>query len=55
MIEIHDRVFVGSEQNCMNGADDWAVVHAFKSLCHQRAVGYDGKMINGQKVVYISW
>jgi hypothetical protein len=44
MFEIRDRLYVGSEYDCRSGDDDWAVVHACKSPCHQRAVGYKGSL-----------
>lgn len=44
MVEVHDRVLVGSEQDCRTGDSSTAVVHACKSPCHQRAVGYRGSL-----------
>jgi hypothetical protein len=44
MIEISDRLYVGNEYDCREGDDEWAIVHACKSPCHQRAVGYRGKL-----------
>ena len=44
MIEISERLFVGSDADCRVGDVDWAVVHACKSPCHQRAVGYRGSL-----------
>ena len=44
MIEIRDGLFVGSERDCRTGNDQWAVVHACKSPCHQTAVGYSGSL-----------
>ena len=41
MIKIHDNLFIGNEYDCFD--DDrveWVVIHACKSPCHQRAVGY---------------
>ena len=46
MIEITDRIFVGAEYDCRDGDNEWAVVHACKSPCHQRAVGYRGNLSN---------
>jgi len=40
MIEISERLFIGSENDCRFGDINWAIVHACKSPCHQRAVGY---------------
>ena len=44
MIGISERIFVGSEADHRTGDDDWAIVHACKSPCHQRAVGYRGNL-----------
>lgn len=43
---VHERVFVGNESSCIQGTPDLAVVHACKSPCHQRAVGYTGNLPN---------
>lgn len=44
MQEIYERVWVANDQACRSGAGEWAVVHACKSPCHQRAVGYQGSL-----------
>ena len=44
MIEIHERLYVGGEVDCSPSAAELAVVHACKSPCHQRAVGYRGNL-----------
>ncbi|MEM4721008.1 MAG: hypothetical protein QXT73_02960 [Candidatus Methanomethylicaceae archaeon] len=44
MRKVYERLFVGNELDCRNGGDNWAVVHACKSPCHQRAVGYRGNL-----------
>lgn len=44
MVEVHARLFVGTEADCRRGDDEWAVVHACKIPCHQRAVGYRGSL-----------
>jgi len=44
MIEVQDGLYVGNETDCRVGDDEWAVVHACKSPCHQRAVGYRGSL-----------
>jgi hypothetical protein len=44
VIEVHDRLFVGSEADCRPGNDESVVIHACKSPCHQRAVGYRGSL-----------
>ena len=42
--QIHPRLRVGSLDHCRPGTADCAVVHACKSPCHQRAVGYSGSL-----------
>ena len=44
MVEVQDGLYVGNEADCRVGDDEWAVVHACKSPCHQRAVGYRGNL-----------
>lgn len=44
MIEVYDRLFVGGEADCRPGNEELVVVHACKSPCHQRAVGYRGSL-----------
>lgn len=50
MFEVHPNLFVGSERDCpfasrgRLAAEELAVVHACKSPCHQKAVGYRGKL-----------
>jgi protein-tyrosine phosphatase len=39
MIEVHNNLFVGDLNDCQI-AQDMAVVHACKTPCHQKAVGY---------------
>ena len=46
MEEVHERVFVANDHSCTSGSEQLAVVHACKSPCHQRAVGYRGKLQN---------
>jgi hypothetical protein len=46
MVEVHERVYIGGEALCRDGAADIAVVHACKTPCHQRAVGYRGSLPN---------
>lgn len=41
---VHDRVYVGSEVDCRQAEEGWAVIHACKSPCHQTAVGYKGSL-----------
>lgn len=41
MIEIYKNLFIGTEFDCFfDNREDWAVIHACKTPCHQRAVGY---------------
>jgi hypothetical protein len=42
--QISERIFIGSELDHRNGDDEWAIVHACKSPCHQLAVGYRGSL-----------
>lgn len=44
MIQVADRLHVGTDRDCRPGDDAWAVVHACKSPCHQGAVGYRGSL-----------
>lgn len=44
MEEVFDDLFVGAEASCDRSDDGWAVVHACKHPCHQRAVGYRGSL-----------
>lgn len=44
MIEIQNGLFVGADRDCRKAAEGWAIVHACKSPCHQRAVGYRGSL-----------
>lgn len=44
MIEVQDGLYVGNEADCRVGDDECAVVHACKSPCHQKAVGYRGSL-----------
>jgi hypothetical protein len=46
MIEVHDRLFVGTERDCFHKRDGWAVVHACRHPCHVNAVGYCGSLSN---------
>ncbi len=45
MIEVHNGLYVGKEADCRIGDHEWAVVHACKSPCHQRAVAYRGNLL----------
>ena len=44
MIDVHNGLYVGKKADCRVGDPEWAVVHACKSPCHQRAVGYTGSL-----------
>jgi hypothetical protein len=44
MVRIVDRLYVGTEADCRQGDDKWAIIHACKSLCHQGFVGYRGNL-----------
>lgn len=45
MIEIDTKLFVGNEYDCFhNDKEGWSVIHACKSPCHQKAVGYKGNL-----------
>lgn len=44
MVKVQDGLYVGNEGDCRIGDGEWAVVHACKSPCHQRAVGYRGSL-----------
>jgi hypothetical protein len=53
MKTIYERVVVASGIDCRRGDDKIAVVHACKSPCHQRAVGYSGNLPNSHH--YYLW
>jgi hypothetical protein len=44
--QVYERVFVAGDLCCRRGDAEWAVVHACKSPCHQRALGYQGSLPN---------
>lgn len=45
MFEVYNNLFVGSDSDCFyDNRNDWAVIHACKSPCHQTAVGYKGNL-----------
>lgn len=43
---VYERLYVGTEEDCRYGNNEWAVVHACKSPCHQKEVGYSGSLPN---------
>lgn len=45
MFEVYTNLFIGTERECsFTQRDDWAMIHACKSPCHQRALGYRGSL-----------
>lgn len=44
MISIENRLSIGAEKDCRSGTERLSVIHACKSPCHQRAVGYQGSL-----------
>jgi len=44
MRKIYEHLFVGTDSDCFDNKTGWATVHACKSPCHQRAVGYRGSL-----------
>ena len=44
MKRVYERLFIGVESECFENKVGWAIVHACKSPCHQRAVGYRGSL-----------
>jgi len=44
MVTVHDRLYIGDVGSCRPGSALQAVVHACKSPCHQRSVGYTGSL-----------
>lgn len=46
MSEVYPNLFIGSLRDCFfEQRDDWAIVHACKSPCHQTALGYRGSLL----------
>lgn len=45
MIEVSKNLYIGDENDCFYEIrEDWVVIHACKSPCHQRGVGYRGSL-----------
>jgi hypothetical protein len=45
MIEVYRNLFVGNDSSCFcSEKSGWALVHACKIPCHQKAVGYIGSL-----------
>ena len=47
MIEVYERLLIGTESDCTAGTRALAVVHACKHPCHVQAVGYRGSLPRG--------
>lgn len=46
MQEVYKRLFVGCDFECFDSKEGWVTIHACKSPCHQRAVGYRGSLLS---------
>jgi len=45
MYEVAKRLFIGTERDCFySEKNEWAVIHACKFPCHQRALSYRGSL-----------
>lgn len=45
MIKINDKIHLGDNFSCFyEDKEGWAVIHACKTPCHQRAVNYKGSL-----------
>jgi len=45
MFKIHPNLLIGAQRDCFyEQRGDWAVVHACKSPCHQKVLGYRGSL-----------
>ncbi len=45
MFKVYPNLFIGTERECcLTHSEEWAIIHACKSPCHQRAVGYRGNL-----------
>jgi len=44
MYKIYERLYIGCDHECFDKKEEWVTVHACKSPCHQRAVGYRGSL-----------
>ncbi|WP_437648380.1 hypothetical protein [Sorangium sp. So ce362] len=49
MLNVHERIYVGDINCCSDAVTERAYVHACKSPCHQRAVGYTGSLLGSHK------
>ena len=45
LIKINDKIHVGDGDSCFyDDKEEWVVIHACKSPCHQNSVGYTGNL-----------
>lgn len=44
MYRVYDRLFIGCDYECFKNKEGWVTIHACKSPCHQKAVGYRGNL-----------
>jgi predicted protein tyrosine phosphatase len=44
MIKISNRLFIGSQGDCVPLDNSWVTVHACKTPCHQMALRYQGNL-----------
>ncbi|MFA5781849.1 MAG: dual specificity protein phosphatase [Bacteroidales bacterium] len=45
MIKVFENLFVGNDEDCNSMMNEgWAVIHACKIHCHQKAVSYKGNL-----------
>lgn len=44
MVCVFERLYIGTDTECHQGNEEWAVIHACKSPCHQRALNYRGSL-----------
>lgn len=45
MKKIHDNLFIGNKLDCFyDDRKNWVVIHACKTPCHQKAIGYKGNL-----------
>ena len=48
MIEVYANLFIGGEDDCFyTDREDWAVIHACKSPCHQHVLSYRRSLPQG--------
>lgn len=45
LFEVSPHLYIGSENECsFSNSKEWALIHACKSPCHQRVLGYTGSL-----------